>query len=65
MLVDVLATDVTEAFSLAMDDFEDALFAQCAKRVRADYIVTRNTKDFVDSPAPSVEPDDFLDKFFK
>ena len=64
-LVDVLATDVTEAFNLAMDDFEDALFAQCAKRVRADYIVTRNTKDFVDSPVLSIEPDDFLDKFFK
>jgi predicted nucleic acid-binding protein len=64
-LVDVLATDVTEAFNLAIDDFEDALFAQCAKRVRADYIVTRNTKDFVDSPIPSMEPDDFLNKFFK
>jgi len=64
-LVDVLATDVTEAFNLEMDDFEDALFAQCAKRVKADYIVTRNTKDFVDSPIPSMEPDDFLNKFFK
>jgi len=64
-LVDVLATDVTEAFNLAIEDFEDALFVQCAKRVRADYIVTRNPKDFVDSPVPSIEPDVFLDKFFK
>jgi len=64
-LVDVLATDVTEAFNLAMEDFEDALFAQCAKRVKADYIVTRNTKDFVDSPVQSIEPDDFLNTFFK
>ena len=63
-LVDILAADVAEAFNLTMDDFEDALFAQCAKRVRADYIITRNTKDFVDSPVPSIEPDDFLFKFF-
>jgi len=33
-LVDVLAADVTDAFNLPMDDFEDALFAQCAKRVK-------------------------------
>jgi len=64
-LIDVLATDVTEAFNLPLDDFEDALFAQCAKRVKADYIVTRNLKDFVGSPVPCVEPDNFLDKFFK
>ena len=64
-LVDVLAADVTEAFNLPIDDFEDALFAQCAKRIKADYIITRNPNDFMSSPVPSIEPDTFLDKFFK
>ncbi|MCL2215847.1 MAG: PIN domain-containing protein [Defluviitaleaceae bacterium] len=62
-LTDVLAKDVTEAFNLPMDDFEDALFAQCAKRVKADYIVTRNTTDFINSPVPAMEPDAFVNKF--
>ena len=64
-LIDVLAADVTEAFNLPMDDFEDALFTQCAKRIKADYIVTRNPEDFVRSPVPCIEPDNFLDTFFK
>lgn len=64
-LIDVLASDITEAFNLAMDDFEDALFAQCAKRIKADYIVTRNPKDFLKSPVPSITPDDFISKFYK
>ena len=64
-LLDVLVADVTEAFNLPMDDYEDALFAQCAKRAKADYIITRNTKDFASSPVPCMDPDTFLDKFFK
>ena len=63
-LLDVLAADVTEAFNLPMSDFEDALLAQVAKRVKADYIITRNLKDFANSPVPCMEPDVFLDKFF-
>jgi len=63
-LLDVMAKDVTEAFALPMDDFEDALFAQCGKRVKADYIVTRNPDDFVNSPVPAMEPDDLINRFF-
>lgn len=63
-VADVLASDITEAFKLPMDDFEDALFAQCGKRVKADYIISRNTVDFIHSPIPAIEPDDFLNKFF-
>jgi len=33
--------DCTNALSLPMNDFEDALVAICAKKVEADYIVTR------------------------
>ena len=44
----------------AMDDFEDCLQAECAKEFRADYIVTRNGKDFAGSAVPVVEPEEFL-----
>ena len=44
-------------------DFEDCLQAECAKAVGADYIVTRNTADFADSPVPAVTPADFLSRF--
>lgn len=41
-------------------DFEDCLQMQCALRLRADYIVTRNVKDFAASEIPAVTPEDFL-----
>lgn len=41
-------------------DFEDCLQMQCALSLRADYIVTRNVKDFVASEIPVVTPENFL-----
>ena len=63
-LVDVLAKDVLNSFDLVVDDFEDALLVQCAKRMKTDYIVTRNIKDFENSPVPPITPDDFINKFY-
>jgi len=62
-IVDVLASDVMNTLSSKISDFEDALAATIAKRVKADYIVTRNTKDFHDSPVPAIDPNDFLAQF--
>ena len=42
-----------ESFS----DFEDCLQVECAKVFHADYIVTRNTKDFFDSTIACIEPE--------
>ena len=64
VLADVFAKDVTAAFDLPMEDFEDALLAQCAKRLAADYIITRNGGCFANSPVQPITPDDFLLKFF-
>ena len=63
-MIDVTAKDVRAAFDLQMSDFEDALAAQCAKRARMDYIVTRNAKDFVHSPVPAITPGEFLAKHY-
>ncbi len=44
----------------AFKDLEDCLQSDCAKRIRADYIVTRNIKDFAISEVPAILPEDFL-----
>ena len=41
-------------------DFEDCVQAECAKRVGADYIITRNIKDFVNSSIKSITPEELL-----
>jgi len=41
-------------------DFEDATQMFCAQQGRADVIITRNIKDFVNSEIPCVTPTDFL-----
>ena len=41
-------------------DFEDCLQAECAITANADYIITRNEKDFTGSKIPVVAPAEFL-----
>ncbi|GHT79310.1 DNA-binding protein [Actinomycetota bacterium] len=50
--------DIQKALDHEMADFEDAVLALCAKRHKADMIITRNIKDFKLSPVDAVEPDD-------
>lgn len=49
---------------LRMDfpDFENCLQDECAKRVHANYIITRNIGDFSASETPVLTPIDFLKK---
>lgn len=42
-------------------DFEDCLQDECAKEVFADFIVTRNTNDFVCSKVKPLIPHEFLE----
>ena len=63
-VLDVLAADVQNGLASDMTDFEDALLACCAKRVKADYIVTRNKGDFKLSPVTPISPEDFLEKYY-
>ncbi len=57
---DVLEADIQTALSHTMSDFEDAVVDAVAARNKADYILTRNTKDFAGSVVPAVAPTDFL-----
>jgi len=58
---DTLAADTTAAHTMDMEDFEDSALAATAKREKADYIVTRNKKDFTNSPVPAIEPTELLE----
>jgi predicted nucleic acid-binding protein len=45
-------------------DLEDCLQMNCAKAVGAEYIITRDLGDFIQSPVPAISPADFLKKIF-
>ena len=44
----------------AFSDMEDCLQAECAKAFNADYIITRNIKDFDKSYVTPILPSDFV-----
>jgi predicted nucleic acid-binding protein len=52
-----------EAIRSGFSDFEDALQSVCAKQFEADFIVTRNVKDYKLSPIKAVSPAEFIGKF--
>jgi len=62
-IIDVTAKDVSKAFHPDVGDFENELISVCAERAKMNYIITRNTKDFTNSPVPAITPDDFLTEF--
>lgn len=59
---DVQGTDIHTALMCSMPDFEDAVVDAVAERSGANYILTRNIKDFAGSSVPAITPTDFLKK---
>ncbi len=57
---DLTAEDLTRAASFRWKDFEDAVQAATAERLRCDAIVTRNARDYAGSRIPAMTPEDFL-----
>ena len=53
-------TDISNALSEQWEDFEDCLIWRAAKKIKADYIVTRNATDFVRSDIPVLTPAKFF-----
>jgi predicted nucleic acid-binding protein len=58
--VDFTSSDLTKAAKLHWKDFEDAIQSVTAERLHADYIITRNVRDFVNSKVMAVTPQEFL-----
>lgn len=61
-IADMKGDDLKKAAALPMDDFEDALQSVCAGRLKADFIVTRNLKDFKDSRVMAVKPCELIER---
>ena len=55
-VADLRTSDLKKAGAMKSGDYEDALQMICAERIRADYIVTRNTSDFAGSRVPVITP---------
>jgi len=58
----VTETSIYEALDLEWDDFEDSVQYIAGKSIAADYIITRNPKDFVNSLINVISPDEFLNR---
>lgn len=61
-IADLTAKDISRAAKMRLSDYEDALQICCASRIKAQYIVTRNVKDFAGSPIVALKPSEFLDR---
>lgn len=57
---DFNVSDLTHAAELEWDDFEDAVQSVTAERVHADYIITRNVRDFAKSKVVAFTPSELI-----
>lgn len=57
---DLKAADLLKAAVMDFKDYEDALQSVCAERTNADFIISRNVKDFQNSSVKAVTPEKFL-----
>lgn len=59
---DMKADDLRKAAALDIPDYEDALQSVCARRIHANYIVTRNIRDFMNSEVMAVKPSELIER---
>jgi len=59
-IASVTESDINEALNLRGDDFEDSVQYVIGESISAEYIITRNPKDFVNSRIKAVSPNEFL-----
>lgn len=57
---DFCTSDLNLASKLEWDDFEDAVQGVTAERVHADYIITRNVRDFTKSKVTAFTPSELI-----
>ncbi len=64
VVADLKNDDIKKALSMDFKNFEDALQSACASRINADYIITRNIRDFVNSKVKALKPTEFLERIY-
>lgn len=61
-VADLKADDLKKAADMRFKDYEDSIQSACATRIKANYIVTRNIKDFSESKVTAIKPAELLDR---
>ena len=59
-VLDTQAIDCKKALLSSTGDYEDAIMIETAVRSQVDCIITRNIKDYANSPVRVLTPNDFL-----
>lgn len=60
--VDLKAEDLKRACSLDFKDYEDAIQSTQASRIKANYIITRNIKDYNKSKVAAIKPSELIER---
>lgn len=59
-VVEVTKKTLERGFELQAKDFEDSVQIACAEACHADYIITRNSTDYKNSPISAISPAEYL-----
>ena len=63
-VTDLTLDELRTAANMKWRDFEDAVQSATASRIHADYIITRNTKDFEGSNVRALTPEEYFAEVF-
>lgn len=61
-VADLKADDLKKAIDTKFRDYDDAVQSACAVRIKANYIITWNTEDFMESKVAAINPAEFLER---
>ena len=61
-IADLKADDLKKAADMEFKDYEDAVQSACAARIKANYIITRNIRDFAMSKVAAIKPTELLER---
>lgn len=61
-VADLKSDDLKKAAAMKTSDYEDALQMVCANRIKADFIITRNIRDFMSSKVLAIKPSELLER---
>ena len=61
-VVDLKSDDLKRASILDFKDYEDAIQSAQANRIKANYIITRNIKDYNKSKVTAIKPSELIER---
>lgn len=61
-IIDLKADDLKLASTLDFNDYGDAIQSTQASRIRANYIITRNIKDYNKSKVTAIKPSELIEQ---